>query len=368
MSWSMPRWGMSSVSAQAARPSSPTAAQIATIDLDIFASTEDETNLERRAQFAKLSRAHTSSRDIRWRAPWRGTMGGGNRMHFLRSFIDDPRFAASLLPLAVAFLSAGLIRLAGGAGRGATFADAGIGLGILAVFLALYRAIPFLFHVSNHAVGEAALAGLGLGAVLTLGHAGSLLRRTAAVVMALAILYRLGGLAMMHGARVDSLVVALAALGGMLALLRLEAAGGRGANPLVLLLVASVGLAGVAYVGASVSLAQLAGGIAAAAGGFLLWNWPVPRWRFGAMGVLAGGGAFVAVAASLALLLTEPPYLSLALLLLVFLAEPVAARLPFGRPGGGLIARAAAPIALGLVAAVPTLAAIGLAVLESRTH
>ena len=291
-------------------------------------------------------------------------------MHFLRSFVDDPHFAASLLPLGVAFLSAGVIRLAGGAGRGATFADAGIGLGILAVFLALYRAIPFLSHVSDHAVGEAALAGLGLGAMLTLGHAGSLLRRAAAVVMALAILYRLGGLAMMQGARLDALVVVLAAVGGVLALLRLEAAGGRGANPLVLLLVASVGLAGVAYVGASVSLAQLAGGIAAAAAGFLLWNWPVARWRFGAMGVLAGGGAFVAAAAGLALRLTGPPYLSLslALLLLVFLAEPVAARLAFGRPGGGLVARAAAPVALGLVAAVPALAAIGLAVLGSRMH
>lgn len=90
--------------------------------------------------------------------------------------LNNPIFAASLLPLVVAVAVAGMIRLAGGPGRGAVLADAAIGLGVLAVFVAVFHAIPFLDRVSNRASGRRgtvallsrALAPLVLGLVAAL--------------------------------------------------------------------------------------------------------------------------------------------------------------------------------------------------------
>lgn len=283
------------------------------------------------------------------------------------AFLNNPIFAASLLPLVVAVAVAGMIRLAGGPGRGAVLADAAIGLGVLAVFVAVFHAVPFLDPVSNRAIGEVAVMGLVLGAALALKRPSPELQRMIALAAPAAILFWLGGLRLLHQPWRELLVTALLALGGSAVFARLDRARGRGIDPLVLLLVvASVGLAGTAFFAGSASLVQLAGGIAAATGGFLVWNWPVARWHFGPMGLLAGGGAFFAVAATLALRMPQPP-----LLVAVFFAEPLAARLRRGWPSGGrgtvaLLSRALAPFVLGLVAALPAFGAIAIAYLTTR--
>lgn len=287
------------------------------------------------------------------------------------AFLNNPIFAASLLPLVVAVAVAGMIRLAGGPGRGAVLADAAIGLGVLAVFVAVFHAVPFLDPVSNRAIGEVAVMGLVLGAALALKRPSPELQRMIALAAPAAILFWLGGLRLLHQPWRELLVTALLALGGSAVFARLDRARGRGMDPLVLLLVASVGLAGTAFFAGSASLAQLAGGIAAATGGFLVWNWPVARWHFGPMGLLAGGGAFFAVAATLALRMPQPPLWSLALLVAVFFAEPLAARLRRGWPSGGrgtvaLLSRALAPLVLGLVAALPAFGAFAIAYLTTR--
>lgn len=114
-----------------------------------------------------------------------------------------------------------------------------------------------------------------------------------------------------------------------------------------MLLFAAIGVSIVALLGASASIAQLAGTLAAAIGGFLLWNWPWARYPLGAAGVLGGGGVLLSLVLTLGLFSEDVSRPALGLLILIFLAPPLAARLPLGRYA------VFGPIVLGIVAAIP---------------
>jgi hypothetical protein len=94
-----------------------------------------------------------------------------------------------------------------------------------------------------------------------------------------------------------------------------------------MLVLAALGLAGAAFSAGSLVLFQIALGLAAAGGGFVLWNWPRPRLVFGPGGVLVAGIGLVLLALLL-LTLTEIRSWALVPLLGVFVTDRLARRLP----------------------------------------
>jgi hypothetical protein len=127
----------------------------------------------------------------------------------------------------------------------------------------------------------------------------------------------------------------------------------------VMVLVAALGLGGIVVNSGSLAIAQLGFALAAAVGGFALWNWPTARYRFGAAALLGAVMPLLALAA-LALLLTETPPWALAPLVLVFFADLVSRRLP---PRNGRWQEVLAPVYLALIAAVPAALGVVLALL-----
>lgn len=131
------------------------------------------------------------------------------------------------------------------------------------------------------------------------------------------------------------------------------------------LLVAAGGFSIIAVVGGSASLGMLGSSMAAAAGGVLLWAYAASLLKdrilgFGAAGWLGAGGVFMTVVATTVLFTEGVNRWALAVLLLVFLANEVRVPLPRGFAG-----RVVRPVVLGVVAAIPAVVAVGIAVLLS---
>ena len=157
--------------------------------------------------------------------------------------------------------------------------------------------------------------------------------------------------------------------GGALLLARLAHVGERdgAVSAGVSLVAAALGAAGVAMLGASITLALLAVAVAAAAGGLLLWDFAAfaargQRRPVDTAAVLGGGGALVALAGVMALFTPQVVKPALALVPLAAFADIVARQL---RLSPGIAGRIIGPVALGAVAAVPALAAVGMAYLAS---
>lgn len=272
----------------------------------------------------------------------------------MTSLLSDPLVQTAGLPLGLSFAAAGLLRLLLGPGRGSMLAALGIPLGLLAAYLVILGAPPLLeprgaqqklFHivVAASALGAAmAWTGLGAGrpiAVLALAV-------TAAEAWLFETRLRAGGFAQLWP-------LAVVWVGTLFAADALARASDRDRDAPVLLLVAAFGLGAVALLGASASYGQLGFALAAAVGGFLLWNWPWARWSFGPVGLLGGATALAALGAAVAIFAPRADKIALAVLLLVFVAPTLARR---WLPAGGIWR----PILVGLAAAVP---AVGAAVI-----
>ena len=111
-----------------------------------------------------------------------------------------------------------------------------------------------------------------------------------------------------------------------------------------MVLVTGIGMSVIALIGAAASLSQLAAAVAAATGGFLLWNWPKQRYPFSMVALFGAASALFSIAATI-VLFTRASTLALAILLGIFVAGLLRARLPFvDRPVWG-------PVVFGLIGA-----------------
>lgn len=118
-----------------------------------------------------------------------------------------------------------------------------------------------------------------------------------------------------------------------------------------MVLVAGIGMSAVAFIGAAASLSQLAAAVAAATAGFLLWNWPKQRYPFSMTALFGAASALFGVGAAI-VLFTRASSLALAILLGIFAAGFIRARLPLAdRPVWG-------PIAFGIIVMIPMLLSI----------
>ncbi|WP_448208067.1 hypothetical protein [Azospirillum sp. sgz302134] len=272
----------------------------------------------------------------------------------MTDLLHDPFVQSSVLPLLLGVLAVGILhRLL----PGRLLAVAGIGLTFLAVF-ALVVGVPALPPPSS--MGKlfwSAAAGLVLGVAADAaglkGRAGSTL--VAAWLAASLVWIALPAL--------DSLVAGLTLLvllvvGAWVAFGRLPGRSEGAAAPAASLLALALAVGGTALIGSSASVAQLALALAAATGGFLLWNWPVERHGWGLSGRVALG--LPVLLSGILALFTQTQAAVLLIALPALLAGGLRSRLPLPDTGVG---RAVGTAAVTVAAILPALAAIGAAYL-----
>ncbi|CAO3408440.1 hypothetical protein [Azospirillum largimobile] len=273
----------------------------------------------------------------------------------MSELLQDPFVQSSALPLAVGLILVGALHL-----LRRPLAAAGIAAGFLVVF-AMVVGLPALPPPSSMgklfwssaaglllavAADAAGVRGRAASAALALWLAGSLLW------IALPALDSM--------AAVVSFVILLAA-GAWVAFARgsqtqTSDAAESPTAPAASLLALALAVGGTALIGSSASIAQMALALAASAGGFLLWNWPVERHGWGLSGRVATGIAVLL--ASVLTLFTQAQTAVLLLALPALLAGHVRRVLPQGH---GPVGRAASSAAVTVVAVLPALAAIGAA-------
>ncbi|WP_042703339.1 hypothetical protein [Azospirillum sp. B506] len=268
----------------------------------------------------------------------------------MSELLQDPFVQSSVLPLLVGVILVGILHL-----LRRSLAAAGIAAGFLVVF-ALVIGLPALPPPSS--MGKlfwASAAGLLLGvAADVVGVRGRVASAVLAVWLAASLLW-IALPALDSAAAVVTLIILL----GTAVWVAFARGSDESASPMApasSLLALALAVGGTALIGSSASIAQMALALAASAGGFLLWNWPVERHGWGLSGQAATGIA-VLLAAVLALF-TQTQAAVLLLALPALLAGCARRFLP---QGNGRIGRALSAAAVTVVAVLPALVAIGAA-------
>ena len=273
--------------------------------------------------------------------------------------LNDPFVQSSVLPLVAGLVAVGLLRLGGGTVAGRRLAAGGIALAFLGVFAFVIGVPAFPPPSSMGRLFWCAVAGLTLG--LAADAAGLKGARASALtgVWLLASLVWLALPALSSTAEA-LIAVPLLAAGAWVAFGRLPAGKDGPATSGAVLLALALAVGGTALVGSSASLAQAALALAAATGGFLLWNWPVERHAWGVSGRV-GFGILLLLTAALAFF-TQARAEVLLLAVPAFFVDRLRGRLPTPDTAVG---QALGTAAITVLAVIPAVAAVGAAYLIS---
>ncbi|MDJ0949481.1 MAG: hypothetical protein QNJ94_11220 [Alphaproteobacteria bacterium] len=276
----------------------------------------------------------------------------------------DPITQSVIVPAVAALVLMAAIRLALGDKGDETppLATAAIPIAFLTAYVVTLGLPPYPPRASSQKLAYVALIGLTLGIALDLirPKGPAWLVPLAGVAWPAVIAIWLAWPKLKGFDLFAVFTVAMLWIGGALAFLRLSRLRAKepySLAPGILLLIGSVGAAGLGFHFASIAMAQLAGALAAAVSAALLWNWiavilrpdgPLP---FGRGAVFGSTSALFAIVTILGL------YTETSLWVLLFLVPIFFAHLVFGeRPGGdGLFARAFRPVLLLVVGSVPLL-------------
>jgi hypothetical protein len=271
-----------------------------------------------------------------------------------------PIFQSGILPVFVAFVLTGAIRMVGGAERGPALAGASVGLAAILAYVVILAWPAWPPGQSIQKLAYVVAAGLGLGVLADAVPVPRGVRRALVILVPLIGLAWLAEPVLRAGPDLaDSAVLGTMALAALVVgwrLIRRE--GEADLTSAIQIGAAAIGLALIALLGATASVFQLALALGAATGGFALWNWPLMRFPAGASLLLGAGGAFIAIA-GLLVLFTEASRVALALLMLVFFTDTITAGV---RVGGGPLGRVLAPVITAAAAAILVLAATAVAV------
>ena len=240
---------------------------------------------------------------------------------------NHPLIESVLLPLALALALTPSLLLVLGARWGNRLAAASIGLALLVALMLTFgvptwparsgmQKLPLIFVLL--------LAGGMVVDIIKPGRIAVMLTTIAAIVV---IALWLGWPQLTSGDTGMLLPLTSASLLALISLYGLAAAQPDGANRSAMIVLAALGLAGASFNASSLALFEVALALAAAVGGFALWNWPQPRLPFVATGISVGGLGCFAVALLLLLLTQIRPWMLLPLPL-IFAADAVARRLP----------------------------------------
>jgi hypothetical protein len=269
--------------------------------------------------------------------------------------LSSPPVQSGLIPLLTALILVGLIRLIGGPGCGAALAGLALALAVLASYWATFRVPAFppvgatnkLFYI----VLFATIAGFTADLIAREGWMGRTVASLAGPFAALWIGLEKGLDAPWPAGVAVLIVVAVTAATGWRYHSQANRSSEIGATTLVLCLA----MAACAFMSNAASSAQLAGGLAAATGGFVLWNWPKARFPFNTAALAAALSLTGGLAVQLALFVPKlETYALLPLVVIPFLV-PLGARLV---KGTGLISQGVRPVVVGLLCALPAAAAV----------
>lgn len=245
--------------------------------------------------------------------------------------LQHPLIESLALPLAVAFALAGVLRVTGSGTRDVPFASLGVGIGfVLAIYL-VSDGLAWPPRTALQKLPYIAAGALAVGVLLEGIAIARLWSFVAAAAMFVGALLWLAWPQFAQATAGDLGMLLLFFLAGVIVLWRLSPAE-RKSDPTeaVMLVLAALGLSGAAFNAGSLVLFQLGLALAAAVGGFVLWNWPRPRLRFGPSGRLAGAIGLLGIIALLLMLSDIRPWALLSLLP-VFFADRAARLLPVPR-------------------------------------
>jgi hypothetical protein len=298
------------------------------------------------------------------------------QMAFFENLLADPVGQTAIVPFAIGFLLALILRIVGLR----ALAALGIGAAFFATYYIIHSGVPAFPPVATaQKLFYVAAAGLALGLVLDLAGAARSGGHLFAFVVPIAALAWMRWPQLMAGpggALIATLVVLF--LASIVVYWR-QAASARGADtdeassaalfPAIQLLAAGIGLGGIALLGISLSFGSLAMALAAGTGGYLLVSYLAHLFGgrglgYGAVGALGGGGIWLALAYAAVFAADAPVKIVLigvvALAFAVdFVARPLALLVAAG--GSPAAARFVQPLAYGIVVAIAPAAALGYA-------
>jgi hypothetical protein len=241
--------------------------------------------------------------------------------------LNHPVIESLFLPLVLTLLLTALLHWTLGVDRGKRLGAAAIGLSLLVT-----HAVIFELPVWPPRTGMQKLP-----LIVCLLLAGGVLfdittpRRgvvAAVTIMAVGLLaVWLGWPQLMHHDMGLILLLFTTSLTALFSLVGVVQAPPAGANRAAMILLAALGLAGASLQAGSLALFQIALALAAAVGGFALWNWPRPRLPLTGSGVAVGVLGCFALALLLLLLTPIRPWVLLPLAL-IFTTDYLARRLP----------------------------------------
>ena len=265
----------------------------------------------------------------------------------------DALIATAAVPLLAALVLTGVLRFACGARLGPLLAGGAIALAFSAGYLLRLGAPDFPPDAAVQKLVFIAAIGFIIGFFLDIFQGVERYRLPMILVWPALIVAWLGWREMTHYTGEIGVTLAVSWAFGAFIVIRLTGQPEEGKSaPAFMLLFAAIGVGILAFLGHSPLVAQLAAALAMASAGFLLWNWPTARYPLSAMGALGGGGVLLGLAVNLGLFAEAASRPALAVLILVFVAPPLALRLPLGRHA------ALGPLVLAIVAAIPVVAAV----------
>lgn len=264
--------------------------------------------------------------------------------------LADPFARAVILPLVISGGTVGLIRLMLGEGRGSNLASAGIGIGFLAAFLAIFGAPDWpAFGMGEKTIWVAALA-LLVGAAADRFPA--LEQEILLVLIAwpvFSVLWFLeptvaGGLS---GRRFYEFGILL--VGSITLFIRLREEQDNGQSGTIHILWFAVGLGLIGYIKDHIRVSEAGAAVAAASIGYLVWNLPKTRYPFGFTALIASSSAIVGLCA---ILIANGTVLPLWPLLILLFASDIGSRI-FRQKRGIMapLAGGAVPVALAVLLA-----------------
>jgi hypothetical protein len=273
----------------------------------------------------------------------------------LEDLVTEVLIKGVAIPIVIAILITVFFHFCLGHAWGNRAASAAIGIAFLVGYGMLFTWPDFPPKSSSQKLVFIVLAGIVIGLVIDFMKPPMIFKYLAIILWPAAIIGWIGWRQITNINLESAVTLGLLLVAAIYMFDRLANSGARQSNASVILLVACLGASFITLIGASGSLSQKYAILAAAAGGFLLCNWPISRFNFGTAALIAGGGAFLGLAIS-TVLFSEVHLLSFAILLLVFLAPLGAKKLPWQQSS------AIGPIIVGIVGAIPVIVGTGLAV------
>lgn len=275
--------------------------------------------------------------------------------------ITHPAVQSGILPFTCAVLTIGVLRLIGRSGWGMRVASGAVGVALLASSVLVLGLPAWPVHTGMQKFFYLAAGGLLLGVLLDLGRASSSLLLLSGLVWMTAVFVWLAWPQL--GSHYSLGLLTAICLAGLTVVLRVANRPTRDTSAPIMFLIAAASLGGIAFLAGSLSIAELGFALAAAFGGFMVWNWPQPRYHFGAAGLLGGGMAVFALAFLVVLLTDVSPWV-LTPLLIIFFTDSLSRRLP---AGAGLLRQSLQAVYLVVLGVVPGALAVVFAWLTEQS-